>query len=186
MPNIQQLSPTFHTSYCVNPAKLPKCQKEQGVLCKSYTTHHTWSILQCCRLQYYAGQGSSSAAALELLTDSPGNECCVVSDASAVLCWPHNIRDISFISPAITDTGACLATINQTCHMADRKLLKRPGYAMYRPSGDTWKGSSRWNTLTWWHADITPTGGVTVLAMVIHNFLFKQFALNLTFSCCSI
>ena len=86
VPNIQQLSPTFHTSYCVNPAKLPKCQKEQGVLCKSYTTHHKWSILQCCRLQYYAGQESSSAAELELSTnqDCPGNECCAVSDVMQV------------------------------------------------------------------------------------------------------
>ena len=69
------------------PCKIAKMSEGTGpyaTLCKSYTTHYTWSILQCCRLQYYAGQVSSSAAALELLTDSPGNECCVVSDVMQV------------------------------------------------------------------------------------------------------
>ena len=143
------VSTTFSNfSYCIlhKPCKIAKTSKETrryAVLCKPYTTHYTCSILQCCRLQYYAGQDSgSSAAGLELLTNQGGlgNECCVVSDVMQVQSHADLIIllviNISFISAALTDTGARLATgisdYQPKMSHGWQKSLKRPGYEMYR------------------------------------------------------
>ena len=63
---LQQLSLTFHTAYCINPAKLPKRQKKRGVMpfyvsLILHTTHAPYCSAAGCSTM----QGRTPAALLQ-------------------------------------------------------------------------------------------------------------------------